>query len=138
MFDFLPPWLNPVSFVLLVIVLIMLLAVALLYFRNPTATKLGVRNMPRRPTQTALIVAGLTLSTVIIVAALSTGDTLDYSVQRYAVSAYGGIDEAVARAAAASPRWPASSVKVTAMPTPLQMLPPPRASISAAPALPTR
>ncbi|MEZ4634770.1 MAG: hypothetical protein R2856_07305 [Caldilineaceae bacterium] len=68
MFDFLPPWLNPVSFVLLVIVLIMLLAVALLYFRNPTATKLGVRNMPRRPTQTALIVAGLTLSTVIIVA----------------------------------------------------------------------
>ncbi len=96
MFDFLPAWLTPVSFVMLMIVVIVLLSVALLYFRNPTATKLGVRNMPRRPTQTALIVAGLTLSTVIIVAALSTGDTLDYSVQRYAVSAYGEIDEIIA------------------------------------------
>ena len=47
--------------------------------RRPVLAKIGLRNIPRRPTQSALIVIGLTLSTVIIVSSLSIGDTLDYS-----------------------------------------------------------
>ena len=42
--------------------------------------KLGVRNIPRRRAQTTLIVLGLMLSTVIISAAFTTGDTVDRSV----------------------------------------------------------
>ncbi|MDT8307546.1 MAG: FtsX-like permease family protein, partial [Anaerolineae bacterium] len=94
--DFLPPWLNTFSFVMLVALGIVLLFVALLSLRNPLIGRLGVRNIPRRPAQTALIVTGLTLSTVIIASALATGDTLDYSIQRHAVDAYGEIDEIVA------------------------------------------
>ncbi|NIM50211.1 MAG: hypothetical protein GTO22_13325, partial [Gemmatimonadales bacterium] len=93
--DFLPPWLNTFSFVMLVALGIVLLYVAVLSLRNPLIGKLGVRNIPRRPAQTALIVGGLTLSTVIIASALATGDALDYSIQRHAVDAYGEIDEIV-------------------------------------------
>ncbi|MBX2997103.1 MAG: FtsX-like permease family protein [Caldilineaceae bacterium] len=93
--DFLPPWLNTFAFVMLVALGIVLLFVAMLSLRNPLIGKLGVRNIPRRPTQTALIVGGLTLSTVIIISALATGDTLTYSIQRHAVNAYGEIDEMI-------------------------------------------
>lgn len=93
--DFLPPWLNTFSFVMLVALGFALLFVAFLSLRNPLIGKLGVRNIPRRPAQTVLIVAGLTLSTIIITSALVTGDTLDYSIQRYAVDAYGEIDEII-------------------------------------------
>ena len=97
-FDFLPDWLNTFSFVMLVGLGIVLLFVAALSLRNPLIGKLGVRNIPRRPTQTALTVGGLTLSTVIIVSALAIGDTLNYSIQRHAVNAYGEIDEIVSPA----------------------------------------
>jgi hypothetical protein len=43
-----------------------------------------------------LIVIGLTLSTVIVISSLGVGDTLRYSVQRQAVSAYGKVDEIIA------------------------------------------
>ena len=64
--------------------------------RNPVLIKVGLRNIPRRPAQSILIVIGLTLSTIIIVSALSTGDTLTYSVRTNAVQAFGPIDEIVA------------------------------------------
>ena len=64
--------------------------------RNPVIARIGLRNIPRRPAQSVLIVIGLTLSTVIILSALSTGDTLTYSVRTHAVQAYGRIDEIVA------------------------------------------
>ncbi len=77
-------------------VVAILLYLALLYWRNPVLVKLGVRNIPRRPTQSVLIVIGLALSTIIIVSALSTGDTLTYSLRRQAVAAYGEVDEILA------------------------------------------
>jgi putative ABC transport system permease protein len=77
-------------------VVVILLYLALLYWRNPVLVKLGVRNIPRRPTQSVLIVIGLALSTIIIVSALSTGDTLTYSLRRQAVAAYGEVDEILA------------------------------------------
>ena len=63
--------------------------------RNRTIAKLGLRNIPRRRSQSALIILGLTLSTIIIVSALSIGDTLSYSVRRHAINAYGTIDQVI-------------------------------------------
>ncbi len=81
---------------LLVGVGLILLYLGWLALRNPVLVKIGLRNIPRRPAQSILIVIGLTLSTVIIVSALSTGDTLTYSVRTNAVQAYGPIDEIIA------------------------------------------
>ncbi|MEZ4710113.1 MAG: hypothetical protein R3A44_23115 [Caldilineaceae bacterium] len=81
---------------LVVIVLALLGYLLALSLRRPVLAKLGLRNIPRRPAQSILIVLGLTLSTIIIVSALSTGDTLSYSLRRQAVGAYGQIDEVIA------------------------------------------
>ena len=59
-------------------------------------TKIGLRNLVRRPAQSILIVVGMTLSTIIIISAFGTGDTLSYSVKRQAVAAYGEVDEIIA------------------------------------------
>ncbi|RLT34491.1 MAG: hypothetical protein DWI57_16480 [Chloroflexi bacterium] len=77
---------------------LILLGVGLIALRKPIIAKLGLRNIPRRPAQSVLIVVGLTLSTLIIVSALSLGDTLNRSVQRHAVNAYGMIDQVVSPA----------------------------------------
>jgi putative ABC transport system permease protein len=73
---------NQVAFVLLGVVTAIILLMLVLAWRNPVMLKMGLRNIPRRPAQSILIVIGLTLSTVIIVASFTTGDTLNYSVQR--------------------------------------------------------
>jgi len=57
-----------------------MLLVAYIAWRNPVMFKLGLRNIPRRKAQFALIVVGLMLSTLIISAAFGTGDTLTTSV----------------------------------------------------------
>ena len=81
---------------LLIAVGLIILYLVLLATRNPVLVKIGLRNIPRRPSQSVLIVIGLTLSTVIILSSLATGDTLTYSVRQSAVQAYGRIDEIVA------------------------------------------
>jgi len=73
-------------------VLLLLLLVTL---RNLVAARMGLRNIPRRRAQTALIVAGLTLSTVIITSALGTGDTLTHSIRSSAIEQLGLVDEQV-------------------------------------------
>jgi hypothetical protein len=83
------------AIVLLAAVVLVLLYLVLMGLRNRTIAKLGVRNIPRRPSQSALIILGLTLSTIIIVSALSIGDTLSYSVRRHAINAYGAIDQVI-------------------------------------------
>jgi ABC-type antimicrobial peptide transport system permease subunit len=80
---------------LLVAVALVLLYLVVMGLRNRTIAKLGVRNIPRRRSQSALIILGLTLSTIIIVSALSIGDTLSYSVRRHAITAYGTIDQVI-------------------------------------------
>jgi putative ABC transport system permease protein len=72
---------------------------ALTALRNPVVFFLGVRNVPRRPGQTALIVLGLMLATVIFSASLATGDTLTHSVRVLALNSLGQVDETVAAAA---------------------------------------
>ena len=88
-------FLNSVALYLALALGLILAGVALLSLRNPIIGKLGVRNIPRRPTQSALIVFGLTLSTMIIVSALSLGDTLDNTIRRQTIDAYGQIDQVV-------------------------------------------
>ena len=80
---------------LLAAVALVLLCLVVMGLRNRTIAKLGVRNIPRRRSQSALIILGLTLSTIIIVSALSIGDTLSYSVRRHAINAYGTIDQVI-------------------------------------------
>ena len=47
---------------------------------------MGLRNMPRRMAQTVLIILGLMLSTLIIAAAFTTGDTVDRSLTAHATT----------------------------------------------------
>lgn len=61
---------------------VVLLAMAWLSVRNPVMFRYGVRNIPRRPVQTTLIVFGLMLATVIMTAALGTGDTVARSITK--------------------------------------------------------
>ncbi len=96
--DFLANWLNTTALSLAVAVGLVILGLVLMALRQPILARLGLRNIPRRPTQSALIVIGLTLSTTIIISALSIGDTLNYSIQRQAVEAYGQIDQVISPA----------------------------------------
>src|SRR5512143_2067130 len=101
---------------------LLIAVVAVLFFlflaglRQPVMAKLGMRNIPRRPTQSILIVVGLTLSTVIIVSALAIGDTLNYSVQWHAIKSYGQIDEIIAPPLLATIAQLAGSSENTAAP----------------------
>ena len=81
--------------VLLALLGLCLLSVAYVALRRPVIFRLGVRNIPRRKAQTILIVVGLMLSTLIISAALGTGDTLDYSLSADAYDNLGHVDELV-------------------------------------------
>jgi ABC-type antimicrobial peptide transport system permease subunit len=69
--------------------------VALIAWRNPVMFKTGLRNIPRRRAQTALIVVGLMLSTLIMSAAFGTGDTLTSSVTSEVYTILGQSDELI-------------------------------------------
>jgi putative ABC transport system permease protein len=87
--------LTTIAIVMLVLFGIVTLVVVALARRNRVMFKLGVRNIPKRPAQTALIVLGLMLSTVLITAAFSTGDTVVYNIRTIAADALGNTDEIV-------------------------------------------
>src|SRR5262245_36958094 len=78
--------------VLLVLLGLCLLSVAWVAWRRPVIFKLGIRNIPRRKAQTVLIVVGLMLSTLIIAAALGTGDTIAYSATAETYNTLGAVD----------------------------------------------
>ena len=73
----------------------------ILSLRNPVLARLGARNVPRRRARSALIVLGLMLGTTIIAAALTTGDTMSYTIRSTATQAYGETDEIVSARGAA-------------------------------------
>lgn len=80
---------------LLAILLPALAVIAVMGWRNPVMLKLGLRNIPRRKAQTALIIVGIMISTLIMAAAFGTGDTINFSIRAQAVDALGPIDEIV-------------------------------------------
>ena len=72
-----------------------LLAIVAIAFTNPTMVRMGLRNIPRRQAQSLLVVLGLMLSTLIIAAAFTVGDSLDYSITRDVYRILGPIDETI-------------------------------------------
>ncbi len=91
-----------VSMNLIMLVLVAVLGVALavvgyVLVRNRIMFVIGVRNIPRRPAQTVLIIIGLMLSTLIISAAFTTGDTVDHSLTATSYRLLGHVDELVRR-----------------------------------------
>src|SRR5215216_4801132 len=86
---------SGIMIVLVILLVLCLLTVAWVAIRRPVIFKLGVRNIPRRKAQTILIVVGLMLSTLIIAAALGTGDTIDHSATAATYDSLGHVDELV-------------------------------------------
>src|SRR5262245_18903064 len=86
---------TSIMIVLVSLLALCLLSVAWVAWRRPVIFKLGVRNIPRRKAQTILIVVGLMLSTLIIAAALGTGDTIDHSATAATYDSLGATDELV-------------------------------------------
>ena len=60
--------------------------------RRSDLRRMGVRNIVRRPVESALIIVGSALGTAIIVAALMVGDTFDNSIRDIARTDLGEID----------------------------------------------
>lgn len=103
----------PMSTVLIVVVGIMALCLLLtlvIGVRQPVVARMALRNLPRRRVQSGLIMVGLMLSTLIISASLTTGDTLNHSTTNAAWNALGGVDELVV---VGSPSNDAATVSVT-------------------------
>src|SRR3954468_6921991 len=89
----------PMSTIVLVLaslLVVSLLSVAWVYARRRVIFRLGARNIPRRKAQTALIIFGLMLSTLIVTAALGPGDTVDSSMTSEVYGQLGPIDQFVA------------------------------------------
>jgi len=91
-----------VSMTLIMFILVGILAVALasigfVALRSRIMFMMGLRNIPRRRSQTVLIIVGLMLSTLIISAAFTTGDTVDFSLSNQSYELLGHVDEVVSR-----------------------------------------
>lgn len=75
----------------LVLSVIVVLGIAAL--RNPLLPRLAWRNLPRRPGFAVLITLGLTIGTVILSSAFTTGDTMSQSVRTVVAGVLGSADE---------------------------------------------
>ncbi|MGE3075640.1 MAG: ABC transporter permease [Dehalococcoidia bacterium] len=95
---------NLIAGICLAITVAILLFVLFIALRNPVMFKLGLRNIPRRKAQSALIIVGLMLSTLIMSAAFGTGDTLTSSVTSEVYSILGQSDEWISWDAEKEPR----------------------------------
>ncbi len=83
---------SSIALVLMIMLALCLMVTVWVAIRRPVVFKLGVRNIPRRKAQTILIVVGLMLSTLIISAAMTFGDTLNHSVNSQAYEFLGHTD----------------------------------------------
>ena len=87
-----------IMFVLLAVFLTAIAGVAVMAWRSQVMLKLGLRNIPRRKSQTALIIVGIMMSTLIMAAAFGTGDSITFSIRKNAIDALGTIDEIIVSA----------------------------------------
>ena len=83
---------SVVASVLGVLLIIALGIVLIMGIRNRILVKLALRNIPRRPAQTVLIIVGLMLSTTIIAASLAIGDTVAGTIRGTILNALGNTD----------------------------------------------
>jgi len=84
--------LDQIMVALLVLLGGILLVLAWIAGRHLLLVRMGIRNALRRPAQTALIVVGLMLSTLIMSAAFATGDTVSWSVTNEVYDRLRGVD----------------------------------------------
>ena len=89
-----------IMYVLLAVFLPTLAVIGFMALRNRVMLKMGLRNIPRRKAQTALIVFGIMISTLIMAASFGTGDTLTFSIRKAVVDGLGTIDQIVLSARA--------------------------------------
>ena len=76
--------------------------IAFIFLKRPILVRMGLRNIPRRCAQTVLVTMGLTLATIIVTIAFSTGDSLAVSVRNLALDALQRIDHTVSADQAAN------------------------------------
>ncbi len=76
-----------------VLVAIVVGVLATAAWRNPLLPRLAWRNLPRRPGFAVLITLGLTIGTVILSSAFTTGDTMSQSVRTVVSGVLGTADE---------------------------------------------
>ena len=87
---------RPLAFGMALTLVIILTLITASALRNRVFLKLALRNIPRRPAQTTLIVVGLMLSTMIIAASLGVGDTITNSIRSFVViDGLGHTDETI-------------------------------------------
>src|SRR3954451_4422687 len=86
---------GPLSVGLAIALVATLGAVTVVAARNAVFFKIGLRNIPRRRSRSALIVLGLMLGTTIIASALLTGDTMATTVRGSVLRSLGTTDEVV-------------------------------------------
>ena len=91
---------DVIMVVLLAMFLPVLAGIGVMAWRNRVMLKLGLRNIPRRKSQTALIIFGIMISTLIMAAAFGTGDSITYSIRKNAIDALGTVDEIIVSARA--------------------------------------
>jgi putative ABC transport system permease protein len=73
---------DTIMLVLVALFAISLASVVFIFFNNRVMFMMGVRNLGRRRLQSALVIVGLMLATLITTAAFTTGDTIDHSIAR--------------------------------------------------------
>jgi len=83
---------TTLALVLLGLFIAVMTLVGVMAWRNRIMLKLALRNIPKRPAQTALIIVGLMLSTVIITSAFGTGDTIAYTIRSLGARTLGDTD----------------------------------------------
>jgi putative ABC transport system permease protein len=73
---------TSIMLVLTVLFALCIATVLSVWLSNRVMFRMGLRNVARRRAQTGLVVLGLMLATLIITAAFTTGDSLDYSITK--------------------------------------------------------
>ena len=83
---------NHLAISLSSVMVAVILVTLFLALRNRVLLKMAIRNIPRRKSQTVLIVIGLMLSTTIIMSALAIGDSINSAIRLGAFRALGETD----------------------------------------------
>ena len=83
---------STLAFVMLGALALVLIIMGIIAASNRFLIRLSLRNLPRRPAQTVLIVVGLMLATTIISASFAVGDTITVSIRQGVIEGIGDTD----------------------------------------------
>lgn len=83
--------------------LVLSFGLALAAGRGAILLRIGLRHVPRRPVRTALVTAGLAVSTAVLTSALVTGDTMTHNLRLLVTGQVGRVDELIVLARRPTP-----------------------------------